>query len=531
MTSGRDPLHMVAGPHTSWTTVNASEAMPGVVTPLTWTFYAPAVESAMRQVFQDLGALRRSEIEIPADPSLRLIGVFFGHAAFNLDQFRAIADRVPGQSGESVEQQFFGAVRPGITSSPVRSRYPAVVAKAPAAVWRVKKALTAIESDARQFWKQSVGTDGLREPDRARALLITAQDFVRRVFRPHGLSSQVSAAIVGRLATMAAQAGHPGLEMRLLSGATALQETMVLTDLWEAGHGRHSLADLLADHGFHGPNEGELAALTWREDPEPLLTLLKTYRHLPDDKSPTALRARRLSDMAEAEGTLFAELPVLRRGSARGLLRLARTYVPLREVGRSAFLQGVDVARAASRVLGSGFSADGILDAPDDIAFLTMDEATAPEPGSKLRELVNGRRRLFADYQSLTLPELWTGQPRPVASEASDPTSGPLTLTGLAVCPGTVEGNARVITDVNIGTTLEEGEILVCPITNPSWASLFLVASAVVIDVGGPLSHGAIVARELGLPCVINTQRGTSVLKTGDRVRVDGGAGTVERIG
>jgi pyruvate,water dikinase len=94
------------------------------------------------------------------------------------------------------------------------------------------------------------------------------------------------------------------------------------------------------------------------------------------------------------------------------------------------------------------------------------------------------------------------------------------------VSAGTVEGIARVVHDADAGD-LEDGEILVCATTDPSWASCFLVAGAVVIDIGGPLSHGAIVAREMGIPCVINTGNGTRAIKTGDRLRVDGSTGLV----
>ena len=99
-------------------------------------------------------------------------------------------------------------------------------------------------------------------------------------------------------------------------------------------------------------------------------------------------------------------------------------------------------------------------------------------------------------------------------------------ITGLAVSPGVVEGRARVVLDAAT-SELEPGEVLVCQTTDPSWASLFLVASALVIDIGGALSHGAIVARELGVPCVINTRLGTHRLRTGDRLRVDGNTGVV----
>jgi pyruvate,water dikinase len=90
-----------------------------------------------------------------------------------------------------------------------------------------------------------------------------------------------------------------------------------------------------------------------------------------------------------------------------------------------------------------------------------------------------------------------------------------------------VTGRARVVHDSD-EEPLRPGEILVCETTNPCWVTLFLVADAMVIDIGGVISHGAIAARELGIPCVINTRDGTRVLHTGDLVRVDGGSGTVE---
>jgi pyruvate,water dikinase len=103
-------------------------------------------------------------------------------------------------------------------------------------------------------------------------------------------------------------------------------------------------------------------------------------------------------------------------------------------------------------------------------------------------------------------------------------------IEGLGVSPGVIEGVARVIVDPATSDPLEPGEILVCSATDPSWVGHFLVAAALVIDVGGPMSHGAIVARELGVPCVINTVVGTSSIRTGDTVRIDGGAGTVEIV-
>jgi pyruvate,water dikinase len=108
-----------------------------------------------------------------------------------------------------------------------------------------------------------------------------------------------------------------------------------------------------------------------------------------------------------------------------------------------------------------------------------------------------------------------------VPSEASD-----AALSGVGVSPGVVEGPARVVTDPSFDE-VEPGEVLVAPSTDPSWASIMFLSSALVVDIGGALSHAAIVARELGVPCVVNTVTGTRSIRTGDHIRVDGGTGVV----
>jgi pyruvate,water dikinase len=103
-------------------------------------------------------------------------------------------------------------------------------------------------------------------------------------------------------------------------------------------------------------------------------------------------------------------------------------------------------------------------------------------------------------------------------------------VVGLGGSAGVVEATARVIDGPGAFDDLEPGDVLVCAVTDPGWAPLFDLAGAVVIDIGGVLSHGAIVARDMGIPCVIGTRDGTRRIRSGDRVRVDGSAGTVELL-
>jgi pyruvate,water dikinase len=189
-----------------------------------------------------------------------------------------------------------------------------------------------------------------------------------------------------------------------------------------------------------------------------------------------------------------------------------------------AFLQSLDVGRAAARRIGALLAADGVLADPEDVFLLTLNELTGALPADP-RGLVQERRALRERYQGLELASpCWTGTPeaRPVvAAERVD------SLTGVAASPGLVEGRARVVTDP-AEADMEPGEILVAHTTDPGWASLMFLATSLVVDIGGLLSHAAVVARELGIPCVMNTGVGTQVLTTGDVCRVDGNAGTVE---
>jgi len=212
------------------------------------------------------------------------------------------------------------------------------------------------------------------------------------------------------------------------------------------------------------------------------------------------------------------------------LLRLDRRFMVLRETGKASFLQAMDVARAAARAIGVDLARRGVLAEPDDVFYLTIAEVTG-EPPAGARDLVGLRKERRRAYQQLRLPESWKGMPEPIpADDVEAPgTAGPgAGVTGLGVSPGVVEGPARVILDPSDPVGLAEGEILVCHTTDPSWAPLFLPAAGLVIDIGAAISHGAIVAREPAIPCVINTRVGTRPLRTGDRLRVDGSMGTVE---
>jgi pyruvate,water dikinase len=182
----------------------------------------------------------------------------------------------------------------------------------------------------------------------------------------------------------------------------------------------------------------------------------------------------------------------------------------------------IDGARAAARRLGELLTVEDLLTTPDDVFYLTYDELVGSWP-LDARGVIARRRARRAQYERVELPSAWTGTPVPTARE---PASGDR-VTGLGVSPGVVEGIVRVVDGTHFAD-VRPNEILVAATTDPSWASIMFQSAGLVVDIGGALSHAAVIARELGYPCVMNTHTGTKVLHTGDRVRLDGAAGTVD---
>src|SRR5581483_6128315 len=182
---------------------------------------------------------------------------------------------------------------------------------------------------------------------------------------------------------------------------------------------------------------------------------------------------------------------------------------------------------ASARRIGARLAISGDLVDPEDVFFLTVDEVLGPLPAGA-RDLVTERRARHEHYRTLTIPRSWQGEPTPVAGGSASTTDGS-PLRGTGVSPGVVEGRIRVVIDPGTDD-IEPGDVLVAHTTDPSWATLMFLSSALVVEIGGSLSHAAVVARELGVPCVMGLDGATTRLRNGDRCRVDGTTGEVTVI-
>ncbi|MGH2352246.1 MAG: PEP/pyruvate-binding domain-containing protein, partial [Chloroflexota bacterium] len=298
---------------------------------------------------------------------------------------------------------------------------------------------------------------------------------------------------------------------------------------------QQGLAAFLGTYGHRGVAEIDLGVPRWGDDPTHILGALANYLRLEDTAKAPDVLFRQAAREAEAMAAKLAGR-ARRKGWLRGLavrflLNRGRQLAGLREAPKFYFVSLLTRARVLLRPVGQELAAAGRLDAPDDIYFVTLPEARVGLAGADLRPLVRELRASYA--QELKRRHL----PRILLSDGTEPGAEPQAiptitagadgvLRGTPASAGTITAMARVILDPQ-GARLEPGEILVAPSTDPGWTPLFLTAGGLVMEMGGPMSHGAVVAREYGIPAVVGVPGATERLTTGQRVTVDGAAGII----
>jgi rifampicin phosphotransferase len=531
-----------------YTRANVGEVFPDPVTPLTSGMMLWFAELGWRDAWVRMGAFDLDEF--PDDQYCQL-GVQGGYCYLNASLIRLFGERAPGLSWRDMDAQFFGAM-PGVppyvaADGDVRPDKTEAIGATFGWVFAQHSldALTELTEDRER-------TKALRDarPDLSsmsdRELIdryISLGPEHRLLFSHHLFTTYMATVPVGVISAVAAAVGRPDLVMPIIAGIGEVDSAAPSFAMWELSRLDPDSAefvarfdDFLHEHGSRGPNEWEVRSPSWETRPALALSAIERMRLAPDSANPSAQAALRAEQRARSSAELLAmvEADPAAHGQLAAAIACSTAWLPGRERTKTNNIRLIHEMRMPLRELGRRMVARGAFDEIEDFGFIKVDEIDEflANPSS-FTETVRSRRAEYERLQSLTPPFLFVGRTDgPDTWARRDAESAELmaagdTLAGMPGCPGTAEGIARVILDSNDPTALEPGDVLVAPITDPSWTPLFVPAAAVVVNVGAPLSHAIIVSRELGIPCVISATDATRRIPNGAKVRVDGATGLV----
>jgi pyruvate,water dikinase len=293
-----------------------------------------------------------------------------------------------------------------------------------------------------------------------------------------------------------------------------------------------AIAQFLGIYGMRGIGEIDLGRLRWREDPTPIFQVLKSYLQIDPAASPEATFKRGADKARETQEQLVAALKKAGNGFkaqvVNEMARRIRELGGLRETPKFFVVRLFGLYRETLLTAGQKLVEAGILSAAEDVFFLHLWELKTLDCNETRdwKALITERQATYArELRRRRIPRIMLSDgtafyDAPSTGDAAN------TLSGNPVSAGVVEGVVHVVFDPH-GVQLIPGEILVCPATDPAWTPLFLAAGGLVMEVGGMMTHGSVVAREYGIPAVVGVSQATMRLKDGQRVRVDGSSGIV----
>lgn len=565
-----------------WTNANSGEALPDVVTPMTWSLVQSLVRHLLYSMIRDCGFRMKFE---------EGIGLVAGRVYFNFNTVCALGRlgrHVPGLRNQSMESLFGGhqdtmmalkqikiseadlprieirrwraAVRLPVVMlhflcySPRRGQ--AVVDK----IRRINEDLARIEPGGLSDGELLAAIRGSFAPEALIGYNVIGElygglgffffynlllfNLCEKWFAPEGRSTAnrllagvggLDDAAAGReLWLMAEQAARePAIKSVLLGGRTfpafasrleGCRGGRAFCERWDA---------FMHRRGHHARGEIDLFSPRWSECPDFVLDMVRGYVEAMDAGHPgpivrqEALAGERVALANKCIGGLKNPL---KRAIFRFVLHRAQKGGGIRENLKSELIRFFAFLRRFLLELGRRLAARGRLADGNDVFFLELEEVLSGSlwnPATDLRALVAGRRALYEQNLKITPPSVVVGRFDPRAFVPAAVDHATKLFHGLGVSAGIVTGRARVILRSDANERVQPGEILVAPFTDPGWTPYFVAAAGIVMDMGGMLSHGSIVAREYGIPAVVNVGPATQIIRTGQWLEVDANRGVV----
>ncbi len=573
-----------------WSNANIAENFPEPVSPFLFSIVKPGYSAYFRNLGLGFGVSRR-RLAAMAEPLDNIVGLQGGRLYYNLTNIHALLQMMPG-GRRLVEffNLFVGAdaipAPPSAGLGPL-ARVLEAVRISGSILWQylfIQKRIRRFETRVDAF-ADATRPSGLIDKSRA-ALAADLEAFLTiRLTQWNDAALADTAAMVcyGLLKAQLGRALGDGdqttLHNNLLKGLPGLVSAEPVTKLWalsqriagdaalNALFARESAAqilerlkqpdfedfnqaftDYLEHWGFRSSGELMLTTPTPQEDPRPVLRLLQTYVRTHSASPEELTRAQSLERQA-ATAQVVAQLsprwwcsvPLLSRASRfRILLAATQGAISLRERARMKQALLYTRLRHVALAMGDRLQEAGLLERRDDVFLLTIHEtrdlATNGAAGAAgLHATLEARRDAMANYQvheppdrlALAPAEQW--QPSSRATRPGLNGEGAVHwLHGSGACGGSASGVAAVVLDVANADWVEAGQILVTRQTDPGWATVFFLVQGLVIERGGMLSHGAIIAREYGIPAVVGVPEATRLIRDGQQLRVDGDQGVVE---
>ncbi len=545
-------LDTVQGPSGDvYTLGNIGEMMPGVATPLTYSVSAEAIDFGMTFLADRVGAYRLSDRRGP-----RYIQMFYNKLFINMSHMMDYPKRVWLNTPEDVQFALSGKAFDRVTARPEIPFLPRL----------------------RNFLRQMISTararkhlEDLRRLE-ASFRIESHEDPAVLHYRLGDAIGKLGMGFAHHLMTSAQSGTFYSAFMRILTGNKRSPEpadhhlaTMLLTDIPEiesadavkslerfAGIIRHHAGfagdflsasikesmemllsgpgeiparfrEFLHRHGHRCIRESELREKTWAEDPMQLIHTLRAMVKNGEVKHPKPATGKNTRQE-------LAHLSVIKRMILLTLIPTARKAVARREITKALSIRMVDRMRQGYRLLAAQLAASQLLDDPDHINFLTHAEIgkLLADQSPRWKSIAARRREIHPELNKLTFPEISYGKPEPLEEEERFVPSG-LQQKGIPVSSGKVTGRVRVIRSPSDAEALEEGEIMVAAFTDIGWTPYFSIAAGLITEIGSPLSHGAVVAREYGLPAIVGVKGVRNWLKTSDLILLDGNTGIIEK--
>jgi phosphohistidine swiveling domain-containing protein len=519
---------------------NIGEIFPGIATPLTWSTSLYSLDQGMQRMYRKIATL-----EQPSEEPL-LVVQSFGYPFMNLTQLAAIARSMAGGSEVDTVEALCGRPVPEIVPGPRAPqlerisnglRYVSFMffgrhvskldqliasidleagADAHATCAKIDRELTKLN----EAWYQHLGSSLLAgslvsalprilatgeqptEQDDAQVAMLLAG--------AEGVESYDIAAGIDRIVTALVE--HDQQELDRLLGLDVVEaERFLRREASSAA--RSEFSAYLERHGHRCVREVEMREKEWAEDPTPIVEAVLS-----------GVRAKRAGHTALPKAKQRA-VPL----TMRLLVKVVRRGVRARERTKSQTIQIITLFKRAYRALARQMVEEGLLPDEDLVFFLQhaeLDELLR-ESDSKLAERAVTRRDVLPFQMKLTFPQNFRGKAEPIVPSVP---SGDGLLHGKPASLGVVRGRARVALTLDAASEVQPGEILIVPIVDVGWTPSFATIAGFASDVGSAISHGAVVAREYGLPMLVNLRLATKTFHTGDLVELDADRGVLRRI-